>query len=511
MDREELARLYGIQSKVDEFVTQPAGGGQQFRRGACRSMPPRSPTWMRSSRRYTWYTNVVDQASRTIMAMTNPARLLDRALLGTAESMQRLRDVLDPKVSLGQDITSITAQLDQLEAKRKEQGSLDIKDRITKANLSQELFRLREEEHQLIGEIDDGTSKWELSTKAGRRNIAMAIEAAERIRELTLSYVRQGDTIEEATAKTKPYRDQLQGQLADAGMTQAAISQLTDVYLAVPDVVATAFRADVGEAWAAYRRWVAALDGIDPSVMTDLLAGDELGRAAVMSWVEFLQATIPSEIVTTLRTITVGGGGGEGSGGGGSGAVGGSGAGESVGWGPGGRPNYGELVTSAVDDHSSGDNVGSGGLLPGVIDPKNSGGNVGYGGLLPGVVDPKNSDGRAVHPDASEIDRMLGTGGNVGSGGLLPGVVDPKEQLSSILDRVPHGASGGIADHPMLAMIGESGPEALIPLSDMGGGDTIINMNVNVNVAGSVTTEDDLTDKVASKLARIGLRGGKLN
>jgi hypothetical protein len=46
---------------------------------------------------------------------------------------------------------------------------------------------------------------------------------------------------------------------------------------------------------------------------------------------------------------------------------------------------------------------------------------------------------------------------------------------------IPMLATGGIVSSPTLAMIGEKGPEAVIPLSQMGnmGGTTEININVN--------------------------------
>jgi len=60
-------------------------------------------------------------------------------------------------------------------------------------------------------------------------------------------------------------------------------------------------------------------------------------------------------------------------------------------------------------------------------------------------------------------------------------------------------AEGGIVNRPTMALIGESGPEAVIPLSRMGagGGGTII-----VNVAGSVLTERRLESIIAGVTAR---------
>ncbi len=56
---------------------------------------------------------------------------------------------------------------------------------------------------------------------------------------------------------------------------------------------------------------------------------------------------------------------------------------------------------------------------------------------------------------------------------------------------VPAMASGGIVTSPTMAMIGESGPEAVIPLSNGGsfGGSTTVN---NFTIQGSVMTENDM-------------------
>ena len=55
---------------------------------------------------------------------------------------------------------------------------------------------------------------------------------------------------------------------------------------------------------------------------------------------------------------------------------------------------------------------------------------------------------------------------------------------------MPRLASGGIVNSATMAMIGEAGPEAVIPLSKMGGMGTTVNLTVN----GSVTSASDLTE-----------------
>lgn len=67
---------------------------------------------------------------------------------------------------------------------------------------------------------------------------------------------------------------------------------------------------------------------------------------------------------------------------------------------------------------------------------------------------------------------------------------------------IPHLAAGGVVSRPTLALIGEAGPEAVVPLSRAGdfgggGGTTII-----VNVAGSVRSDRDLTEVIVQELRR---------
>lgn len=62
---------------------------------------------------------------------------------------------------------------------------------------------------------------------------------------------------------------------------------------------------------------------------------------------------------------------------------------------------------------------------------------------------------------------------------------------------IPKLGSGGIVNSPTLAMIGEAGPEAVIPLGRMGSmGGTTINLTIN----GSVTSEGDLVSTIRNAL-----------
>jgi hypothetical protein len=67
-------------------------------------------------------------------------------------------------------------------------------------------------------------------------------------------------------------------------------------------------------------------------------------------------------------------------------------------------------------------------------------------------------------------------------------------------------ADGGIVTGPTLGLIGEAGPEAVIPLNQMGGGTT----NLTVNVEGSVIAEADLTEMIQTQLIKVKRRNATL-
>lgn len=68
---------------------------------------------------------------------------------------------------------------------------------------------------------------------------------------------------------------------------------------------------------------------------------------------------------------------------------------------------------------------------------------------------------------------------------------------------VPRMAEGGIVDSPTLAMIGEAGTEAVIPLDKMGSFGT----TVNINVAGSVISEGELQSVIQDALYNLNRAG----
>jgi hypothetical protein len=75
------------------------------------------------------------------------------------------------------------------------------------------------------------------------------------------------------------------------------------------------------------------------------------------------------------------------------------------------------------------------------------------------------------------------------------------------IPQIPKLAEGGIVNSPTLAMIGEAGSEAVIPLSKMGGMG-MGGMNIVINVQGSVIQEKDLAVTVRDNIAQLMRRRG---
>jgi TP901 family phage tail tape measure protein len=93
--------------------------------------------------------------------------------------------------------------------------------------------------------------------------------------------------------------------------------------------------------------------------------------------------------------------------------------------------------------------------------------------------------------------------GALANGGAIVGGI----YLPPGIDFSGFHSQGGIAMKPSIGVIGESGPEAIIPLSQMnnygGGGDTYVTVNVN----GSVTSERNLVEAVRVGLLKIQKSG----
>jgi hypothetical protein len=75
---------------------------------------------------------------------------------------------------------------------------------------------------------------------------------------------------------------------------------------------------------------------------------------------------------------------------------------------------------------------------------------------------------------------------------------------------IPRGASGGIVRRPTLAMIGEAGPEAVIPLNRTRGNSPLpdgMGMNITVN-AGLVSSPEQVGQQIIEAIQRAQRRSG---
>lgn len=78
-------------------------------------------------------------------------------------------------------------------------------------------------------------------------------------------------------------------------------------------------------------------------------------------------------------------------------------------------------------------------------------------------------------------DAVAGVGGRVAGGAA--------QLRDTVVGMIPKFADGGIVTRPTLGLIGEAGPEAVIPLSQMGSGGTTVNITINGDVSGSELVE----------------------
>lgn len=81
--------------------------------------------------------------------------------------------------------------------------------------------------------------------------------------------------------------------------------------------------------------------------------------------------------------------------------------------------------------------------------------------------------------------------------------------VATVSGGIPQMAEGGIVNRPTLALIGEAGPEAVVPLSKMGGmgggGD------VNINVNGGLATSAEIGQSILNALRAYQRSAGPLN
>ena len=105
------------------------------------------------------------------------------------------------------------------------------------------------------------------------------------------------------------------------------------------------------------------------------------------------------------------------------------------------------------------------------------------------------------------VDGIKSVAGNIGSTVMnaIPGAGIVGGAIGKVKNILPF-ADGGIVTAPTLGLVGEAGPEAIIPLPQlpgmMGGG------GITINVAGTVVTERDLVEQMRVGLLR-SQRDGK--
>jgi hypothetical protein len=86
-------------------------------------------------------------------------------------------------------------------------------------------------------------------------------------------------------------------------------------------------------------------------------------------------------------------------------------------------------------------------------------------------------------------------------------ITERVNKIVANLGGIPAMAEGGIVNKPTLALIGEAGPEAVVPLSKMnagGGGD------VNINVTGGLSTSAEIGQSVVNALRAYSRSAGPL-
>jgi Rad3-related DNA helicase len=105
-----------------------------------------------------------------------------------------------------------------------------------------------------------------------------------------------------------------------------------------------------------------------------------------------------------------------------------------------------------------------------------------------------------VQPTVKELQTII-LRANVQEG--LAKAAPAVQGLKDLLANIPKMAEGGIVNQPTLALIGEAGSEAVVPLNQMGGMGT----NVVINVAGSVISEGELQSVIQDALYNLNRSG----
>ena len=85
-------------------------------------------------------------------------------------------------------------------------------------------------------------------------------------------------------------------------------------------------------------------------------------------------------------------------------------------------------------------------------------------------------------------------------------ITERVNRIVANLGGIPAMAEGGIVTKPTLALIGEAGPEAVVPLSKMGSGGGDVNINVN----GGLATSAEIGQSVLNALRAYSRSAGPL-
>jgi len=100
-------------------------------------------------------------------------------------------------------------------------------------------------------------------------------------------------------------------------------------------------------------------------------------------------------------------------------------------------------------------------------------------------------------------------------GNLVSGIASTASKIGSAVGNavssvIPKFASGGIVSSPTFALVGEAGPEAIIPLSMLGGGGSVTPLGagggsgggINVYLSGTFYTDDQAATRMGNAIAR---------
>jgi hypothetical protein len=95
-----------------------------------------------------------------------------------------------------------------------------------------------------------------------------------------------------------------------------------------------------------------------------------------------------------------------------------------------------------------------------------------------------------------------------GIGSVATGIVSAATSAAHSAGSLLHLASGGIVSSPTLALVGEAGPEAVIPLSAFNGGSSLGGGgfggagNIVININGGIFSSDGAVRQIANEIAR---------